>query len=207
VLPWLEQPTLWVNTQTAFAKDPRFSGPAHTGNRTSLIVQYLCPSEVRTLANPQPENTFEAFTHYLGVSGDRDGSGLLFLNSQTRIGEVLDGTSQTLLVGERPPSADDRFGWWYAGVGQQADGNLDTHMAVLQVNVTPRAPTCPIGPYKFSLGNSTNLCDMFHFWSKHPGGANFLFCDGSVHFLPYSAAPIMPALATRAGGEAVSVDF
>jgi len=29
--------------------------------------------------------------------------------------------------------------------------------------------------------------------------------DGSVHFLAYSAAPIMPALASRAGGEAVQV--
>jgi hypothetical protein len=29
--------------------------------------------------------------------------------------------------------------------------------------------------------------------------------DGSVHFLAYSEAPILPALATRAGGEAVSL--
>jgi hypothetical protein len=28
-----------------------------------------------------------------------------------------------------------------------------------------------------------------------------------AHFIPYAAAPIMPALATRAGGEAVSIDF
>jgi prepilin-type processing-associated H-X9-DG protein len=39
----------------------------------------------------------------------------------------------------------------------------------------------------------------------HRGGANFLFVDGSVHFLPYSAANIMPALATRAGGEPASL--
>ncbi len=50
---------------------------------------------------------------------------------------------------------------------------------------------------------------MFRFWSLHPGGANFLFVDGSVHFLPYSTRPIMPALASRAGGEAVvfSIDL
>jgi prepilin-type processing-associated H-X9-DG protein len=42
---------------------------------------------------------------------------------------------------------------------------------------------------------------VFHFWSLHPGGANFAFCDGSVRFLPYSANDILPALATRAGGE------
>jgi prepilin-type processing-associated H-X9-DG protein len=45
---------------------------------------------------------------------------------------------------------------------------------------------------------------MFHFWSLHPGGANFAFADGSVRFLAYSANPIMPALATREGGEVVT---
>ena len=47
--------------------------------------------------------------------------------------------------------------------------------------------------------------DAFHFWSFHSGGAHFLFCDGSVRFLAYSADPILPALATRNGGEAVTL--
>jgi prepilin-type processing-associated H-X9-DG protein len=36
-----------------------------------------------------------------------------------------------------------------------------------------------------------------------PGGAHFLFADGAVRFLPYAADGILPALATRAGGEPV----
>jgi prepilin-type processing-associated H-X9-DG protein len=46
---------------------------------------------------------------------------------------------------------------------------------------------------------------LFHFWSLHPGGAHFLYADGSVHFLGYDADAILPALATRAGGEVVSL--
>lgn len=49
-------------------------------------------------------------------------------------------------------------------------------------------------------------CAAFHFWSLHTGGANFTFCDGSVRFLSYSADAILPAMATRAGGEVVTVE-
>jgi prepilin-type processing-associated H-X9-DG protein len=48
-----------------------------------------------------------------------------------------------------------------------------------------------------------NACDVNHFWSMHIGGANFGFADGSVRFLSYEANTILPALATRAGGEVV----
>ncbi len=40
------------------------------------------------------------------------------------------------------------------------------------------------------------------FWSMHPGGANFLFGDGSVHFLTSGIDPYTyQSLATIAGGE------
>lgn len=64
---------------------------------------------------------------------------------------------------------------------------------------------CQNGPYLFQPGDLRNNCDSFHFWSTHPGGANFAFADGSVRFLSYSADPIMPALATRSGGETVEI--
>ncbi|MBI3407848.1 MAG: DUF1559 domain-containing protein [Planctomycetes bacterium] len=81
------------------------------------------------------------------------------------------------------------------------------HMGMSELNVIPGNPySCPPGPYSFSPGSLTEQCDMFHFWSLHSGGANFAFADGSVRFLSYSAAPIMPALATRAGGEVVNLE-
>jgi prepilin-type processing-associated H-X9-DG protein len=79
-------------------------------------------------------------------------------------------------------------------------------LGVREENVMPvTVGSCPPGTYSFGPGNFNNQCDMFHFWSPHSGGGHFLFADGSVHFLSYSAAPILPALASRAGGEAVQV--
>ncbi len=145
----------------------------------------------------------------LGVSG-KDYStldGLLFRDSRIRLTDIKDGASNTLMVGERPPSADFQFGWWYAGAGQKFTGSADMILGVEEQNIlTVTAGSCPPGTYKFAPGSFNNQCDMFHFWSPHSGGAHFLMADGSVHFLSYSAAPILPALASRAGGEPTGVE-
>jgi prepilin-type processing-associated H-X9-DG protein len=45
------------------------------------------------------------------------------------------------------------------------------------------------------------------YWSRHPGGANMLFADGSVHFLKSSINPTpWRALATRDFSEVISAD-
>ena len=69
----------------------------------------------------------------------------------------------------------------------------------------PEMNACPDGPYAYGPGTIKNPCDQFHFWSLHTGGSNFLMGDGSVHYFAYSAAPVMTALATRNGGESVSL--
>jgi len=110
------------------------------------------------------------------------------------------------LPSERPASTDFQFGWWYAGVGQRWTGSLDMILGVEEQNTMPVTKgSCPPGTYKFAPGRFDNQCDMYHFWSPHAGGgANFLFADGSVHFLAYTAAPVLPQIATRAGGVPVA---
>lgn len=152
-------------------------------------------------------HTSVTFTSYLGVEGTNQttSDGVLFLDSRVSLLDIRDGTSNTLMVGERPPSADLGLGWWYAGWGQELDGSAEMILGVQEIINLSRFPGCSPDSTEYRKGQFNNLCDALHFWSPHLGGANFLFADGSVHFLPYSAAPLMPALATRNGGEAVTI--
>jgi prepilin-type processing-associated H-X9-DG protein len=120
-----------------------------------------------------------------------------------RLTDILDGTSNTLAVEERPPSADHGWGWWYAGWVQAKIGSLDSITGISELNITSGA--YPLCPYEFGPGQIDQQCDVYHFWSLHSGGANFASADGSVHFFAYSAADILPALATRAVGETVNL--
>jgi prepilin-type processing-associated H-X9-DG protein len=72
-------------------------------------------------------------------------------------------------------------------------------MGVREKNTSKSA--CPGGPYNFKSGAVGNECDQFHYWSLHPNGTHFLFADGSLRFLQYTADGVLPALSTRASGE------
>ncbi len=167
---------------------------------------YFCPADSRPFAGISVVSAGP--TSYLGNEGIDlyARNGVLYIDSQISFADVSDGASNTLAVGERPPSAQGDFGWWYAGEGQAKDGSCDNVLGVRERNDSKYGAGCPPGPYTFRPGRFQNQCDMFHFWSPHTGGgANFLLVDGSVHFLSYSANPILPALATRNGGEATSL--
>ena len=207
LLPYLEQEALWRQSLEAFQENLFFETPPHLPIASRVVPHYVCPSDPKSqLPHAFPGFTV-GFTDYLGVWGTsrRQRDGILFLDSEVRNADIVDGASNTLLVGERPPSADGVFGWWYAGWGQLKDGSIEMVMGVNEMNDGPRHRQCPRGPYAFGPGELQNQCDSYHFWSLHSGGANFAFADGSVRFLRYSARNIMPALATRAGGEAVVV--
>lgn len=202
ILPYLEQDNLWDSIRGAYLRDPDFLHiPPHV-HRGTVVRAFACPADPRSLSPAGDFLPVEiAFTSYLGIEGTdyRQMNGVLFVDSAIRMSEIVDGTSNTLLVGERPPSADEKLGWWYAGWGQSQDGSAEMVLGVSELNVS--YPECFRGPYRFGQGRIGNQCDCFHFWSLHSGGGHFSLVDGSVHFLSYSAHAMMPALATRSGGE------
>ena len=206
ILPYVEQVSLWNATVAAYSIHPSFAlNPPHIG-LSSPIALYGCPSDPRVQT---VQTTFRsrkvALTSYVGVVGLDyvTPNGVLFLDSRVRYADIRDGMSATIMVGERPPSTDFFYGWWYGGDGQDMTGTPDMLLGVRELNLGDDAEVanCSPGPYHYISGNFNTECDIFHFWSPHSAGANFLFADGSVHFLLYNSNTVLPALASRAGGE------
>ena len=229
--PWSD---FWINSTDP--ENPALATPVKT---------YICPSEIRNLGSesvPGYTNGNIAFTEYLAVNGIRgditpdasgnlgDYSGIVVESGWDRlrkvtVASVSDGTSNTLMIGERPPSADLFFGWWFAGAGFDGSGVGDVTIGARETQylayvndpgngILPAgAPPCTkVG---FQVGSIQDPCDQVHWWSWHPGGGNWTFADGSARFIAYNvdsppqmtpATPLMQ-LVTRNGGEVITGDY
>ncbi len=200
-----------------------------------------CPSDVRgaaSLVSPPYGSSWQvaALTSYLGVSGRHQylagtgavGSqlntgqdGIIYSNSKVTFGGITDGSSNTLIVGERPPNNDLYYGWAWSGYGDDGTGVGDVVLGVHERRATAPGTTnggaSPSGAYYdyFRKGSPKDPGDdhRTHFWSLHPGGGQWAFADGSVRFLTYGAdAPpnagagstiptVIEAMSTRSRGE------
>jgi prepilin-type N-terminal cleavage/methylation domain-containing protein/prepilin-type processing-associated H-X9-DG protein len=134
-----------------------------------------------------------------------------------RLAQFTDGTSSTIFVGETARFKNDPdkvfnewnralwFGSTLAGVTRIS--GLATVVPRINANLmVPDAP--PQNPFTWMNSPVFQEFGQFGFRSQHPGGANFLFGDGSVHFLKESIdrRRVYYALGTRANGEVVGSD-
>jgi prepilin-type processing-associated H-X9-DG protein len=207
ILPYLEQRALWEQGQSRDPNDRAKLNPWAT-----IVPAFLCPADPRENAggvNPYGPNS------YLGVVGQRSGpmhipndwrystatwDGVFGEDAGVRLTDITDGTSNTLMVGERPPSRGNLIGQWVWDAFQSA------LWAIVEVGILTGSDgqPCPDQSY-FSPGDLANYCHVNHFWSFHSGGGNWLFCDGSVRFMTYSAGTdLIPAMASINGGEVLS---
>ena len=149
-----------------------------------------------------------------GYSGD----GLFYRNSKNNFESVTDGTSNTIFVGERC-AAHSPTTWTGAVTGGHCPAWMCTTPWTVPYTSPSSAPDTGNGTAYDNADYDEALvlghCNATHrpnadnpffdpdtFWSLHTGGANFLFGDGSVHFLSSLIDPdTYQWLATIAGGE------
>jgi prepilin-type processing-associated H-X9-DG protein len=205
ILPFIEEGNLYRAAnidQNTFGQSQNYL--------TTPVKVYFCPSDTaqETITDTQRANlqgTNIVLSNYKGVTGDcwaygdypnnasigdglTHGNGIFTRDSTTQtslIDQIPDGTSNTFLAGEDVPSLNAHCTWPYA------NGSLGT---------------CAIPPNTQKAGDIYgNWPYLYSFRSRHQGGLQFVFVDGSVHFIADSIAlPTYRALATRNGGEVVS---
>ena len=185
------------------------------GSHDKTIPIYISPLDMTAQAGYAGGGGFDAYamTSYLSVAGANGSTDNGIINKTQKVslgGGIPDGTTNTLMVGPRPPSPDRFWGWWntfwYGDATWQIGGPARLYLYSSGYTKTSGAYDCPTGPQHWKPGNFNDFCDANHFWSPGVAGGNWLFGDGSVRTITYSASAIMPALATRNGGEVVSLD-
>ncbi len=155
-----------------------------------------------------------------GLSGGlgQTGNGLFYRNSHNNMLNITDGTSNTIIVGERSSNHSPST-WTGAVTGGRCPAWMATQPFTTPYTPPASAPTGANGSaydnadYDEALvlahGNATHIpnadfpvWDPDVFYSMHSGGANFLFGDGSVHFLSSNINPLTYQwLCTIDGGE------
>jgi len=233
ILPQVEQAPLYNSVNFGL---PMGSAQNTTVIR-SMITTYLCPSDLIQGAFPVSDGSgnilaIAAPSSYAasvggnetdtatGINNDGRGAGMFFRNSRIRLADLTDGSSQTIAIVERAWSKAN--GVWagalsHGTIRRGAQNGCPTTGALFYPAATLVQAHCHLINTNSDPDGGLDDCS-----SLHPGGANFLFADGSVHFLKnilgdagarpdgtpiyYPADVAFQALATRSGGEVVSAD-
>jgi prepilin-type N-terminal cleavage/methylation domain-containing protein/prepilin-type processing-associated H-X9-DG protein len=210
LLPFLEQENLFRLIDQTRPTWSYFSDiPAI---RVKPLSVYTCPADRETgpyrITNLANQTLYFASTNsYVANYGAEGlitlfperGNGPFYRNSATTLLEISDGTSSTILLGERA-SLFARAPW----IGAMTRGTVRT---------TPNAPV-----YSSSILTAQTMtmarvgrkplndpwAEPYDFFSPHPGSSNFVFADGSVHSIRLNVSiSVLQALATRASGDVV----
>lgn len=211
LLPFLEQDNLY--RQIDFSQPVQNSLAAQT-----VLPMFLCPSDiVPTSPFPVTDLTLSpvatlAPSSYAATCGpdasdvaDPVGQGVFYRNSRTKLTDITDGTSNTVLIGDRA---------WAQALGAWAGAPSGAVMRAGTLNPWPLA-TGPAPTLVLAHNNWINIRTdadggLDDFSSNHVMGVNLLFTDGSIHFIGSITGPgpvhdDFQALGTRSGGEVIQM--
>jgi len=128
--------------------------------------------------------------------------GMLFFNSKIGFGQVPDGTSNTLLLGERDGAilgTDSRGEEFQRGAATWCGADRSSWLN------TCLGPTSGQARWTLNSANVGRWEQWVPFSSSHPGGANFARTDGSVTYVSDEVdGRTFEGMGTRAGGEVTS---
>jgi prepilin-type N-terminal cleavage/methylation domain-containing protein/prepilin-type processing-associated H-X9-DG protein len=207
ILPFIEEQPLF----NRYHWDVKVADPLNLPVGSTQLTIFQCPSA-------EPNRFYTAGPSGMGACGDyaptwcfstkaeskceidplANYPGVLQPNHMTRLSEITDGTSQTILLAEdagRPRLW--RIG--KSGPDQIVEGGpwAAVNSGIILQGSTPDGTMRP-GPCAINCTNERQV------YSFHSGGANAVFADGSVHFLQVGMSiQVLAALVTRAGGEVV----
>jgi prepilin-type N-terminal cleavage/methylation domain-containing protein/prepilin-type processing-associated H-X9-DG protein len=202
LLPYVEQQNLRTNVvdNVTNPQNVNCNGPSSVG--AQLVYIYVCPSDgaMPSPAVGQYGNLYFGLTSYGGCSGTSATSycsnqmlqnGVFYMNSSVKITTITDGTSNTLMFGERSrlnlqatSSSQALGGWAWVNRYAQEDNTMNASE-----------------PMEGMLFH-----DLNQFGSQHSGGdiVNFVFADASVHSLQKSLSIVVfQRLAARNDGQVI----
>jgi prepilin-type processing-associated H-X9-DG protein len=215
ILPFLEQHDLYVSGH------PNALGGVDHSLANLLPVEYICPSAEPPTDDP---NDIES-ANYVGVAGSGTSrfpstllegiygpvytDGVLHVAGRVAVGDISDGSSNTLMIGERSyfNRGED---WTFGSYWLDFSGNLEPDLLqvgackhlVYSINTAENGRAYYKQDTKAPLPLRTILNNDLPFGSLHPGGASFAFADGSVHFFDEQTdLNILRELASYNGGE------
>jgi prepilin-type processing-associated H-X9-DG protein/prepilin-type N-terminal cleavage/methylation domain-containing protein len=214
LLPYIEQQAL----AELYVWEKRAQGPENQPVATRQLKVVQCPSAEADRWVTEVEDPGNYSYGGKGACGDYAGVleidqqlatlglvdataisvGILTRNYLTRLADVTDGASQTVLFSE----CSGRPSLWWAG--RRAGANVTGGVWVAGTLMFGQGST-PNGKSKYGpcAINCTNDREVYSF---HPGGANAVFADGSVHFLKATIdIRNFARLVTRAGGEVATI--